>query len=483
LILIAGFIFLETGVIFSTLVSSLTIGFIADFQFYANIPGHYYFVNNPDKLLLSASLNILGILIFGWMLYKFSKNIKILSDNIVERDYAIKNTAKFNKELINSFSQGIIVLNQENNIVFINKAGIDIAPFEAFKGLLDSRAGMLYYSNIKINDIFENFPLEILKKEDGGNEPVRFEVKFKDRIIGFSYSKFIDLYNYKGDMANYGRKTNPVMPALQYAIGRRILLFRDITYIKQMEIDAKINEGLIATGKLAGWLAHEIRNPLSAINTSIDILSTENFIKSTRINKADAKNLINIIKTESIRLESLVRDFLGFVKTKTESGIDEKRNFEYFNLFSFVDFIISQSYTLQNDKIKIINKIDPDVIVFSEKHRLQQIFINIIENSIYACKSKFSNIKDIKRGLIKVSAKIFSNDNHISIMFLDNGCGIDENIIKNVFKPLFTTKKEGTGLGLSIVKSIVDNLNGLIEIKSKINKGTLILIKLPLYEK
>jgi len=68
------------------------------------------------------------------------------------------------------------------------------------------------------------------------------------------------------------------------------------------------------------------------------------------------------------------------------------------------------------------------------------------------------------------------------VKFYDNGEGIGEDIIKNIFKPLFTTKKNGTGLGLSIVKSILDNFNGNISIKSKKNKGTLINIKLPLYE-
>jgi His Kinase A (phosphoacceptor) domain. len=85
------------------------------------------------------------------------------------------------------------------------------------------------------------------------------------------------------------------------------LLFRDITYIKQLELESKINEGLATAGKLAGWLAHEIRNPLSAINTSIYVLSSENM----DCKEGDYARLIGIIATEVRKLDNLVSDFLG----------------------------------------------------------------------------------------------------------------------------------------------------------------------------
>ena len=470
LILIAGFIFLGAGIIFFTVSSSLIIGFIADLQFYFDVPGHYYYLYNPDKLLFALSLNILGLLIFGWILYKFSKNIKYLSNKVIEIDEVMKNVAIFNKELVNSFTQGVIVLNDKNNIVFINKSGMDLIGAGIFKESQAGKAGTFYHFNFKIDDIFKDFPLNIF--EDEKINSMRFEIEYNEKIIGFGYSKFKENSN----------------------SGRHILLFRDISYVKELELDAKINEGLIATGKLAGWLAHEIRNPLSAINTSIDILNYENikFNEDVKISDDDFNKLTGIIKTETIRLESLVKDFLGFVNTKTKTFNinikDNAANFEYFNLYDFSEYIISQ-FKLSED-YNIINRIDSKINMFFEKYRLQQIFVNIIENAAASIKSRYKNCSNNKSGKIRISSMEISGDflieqnkanNCLIVKFYDNGEGIGEDIIKNIFKPLFTTKKNGTGLGLSIVKSILDNFNGNISIKSKKNKGTLINISLPLY--
>jgi signal transduction histidine kinase len=486
LVLMAGFIFLGAGIIFFTVASSLVIGFIADLQFYFNVPGHYYYLYEPDKLLFALSLNIFGLLIFGWILYKFSNNIKYLSNKVIEIDEVMKNAAIFNKELINSFTQGVIVLNVQNNIVFINKSGMDLIGPDVFDDSIVGKAGSFYHFNLKIDDIFKDFPLNIFDEEKAGS--IRFEVKHNGKIIGFAYSEFKD-------------NKSP---------GRRILLFKDISYVKELELDSKINEGLIATGKLAGWLAHEIRNPLSAINTSIDILNSDNIRCSTidaGDNNTDFSKLTGIIKTETIRLESLVKDFLGFVNSKTAAfntnEIGNSVNFEHFNLHDFSEYIISQFKSSKD--YNIINRIDNKIDMYFEKYRLHQIFVNIIENAAASVKLRYkNNLSNNTKGKIRISAMKISGkflagqdeyseseyenskqkavSDFLIMKFYDNGEGIGEDVIKNIFKPLFTTKKNGTGLGLSIVKSIIDNFNGNISIKSKKNKGTLINITLPLYE-
>ncbi|MHB8291406.1 MAG: ATP-binding protein, partial [bacterium] len=177
-------------------------------------------------------------------------------------------------------------------------------------------------------------------------------------------------------------------------------------------------------------------------------------------------------------------------KTKTFNMniMDNSANFEYFNLYDFSEYIISQ-FKLSED-YNIINRIDSKINMFFEKYRLQQIFVNIIENAAASIKSRYKNCGNNKKGKIRISSMEISGDflieqnkvnNCLIVKFYDNGEGIGEDIIKNIFKPLFTTKKNGTGLGLSIVKSILDNFNGNIGIKSKKNKGTLINITLPLY--
>ena len=479
LILISGFIFLRLGVLVFSVASSIAIGLLADLQYYFNFRHHLFFLSNPDKLLFLTSINILGVLIFGSLLYHFSGGIRILSKRIVERDEFIKNSQNFNKELINSFSQGVIVLNNNHIIVFINKAAVQILNLDRFNQIFLNKAGVLFNFNLGIRDILDNFPSFILNREDEkynntqhenkNSELKRFEIEHQGKILGFAYTEFVNCKDFPGKF---------------------MLLFRDITFIKQVEMESKINEGLMTAGRFAGWLAHEVRNPLFAINTSVDILNTQ----TLDYNGDDYKKLISIIKTEALRLNNLVNDFLGFAKIKSKNISCNKDSYENFNLFTMVNDLISQfhdepqaainrsSKNNSNDKIKIniYNRINPNTTIFSEKYRIHQVFVNVLQNAVQSIQK--NGIKN-KAGLVRFGSKIIENGDggkQLLVCLADNGEGMDNFTLKNVFKPLFTTKENGFGLGLSIVHSILENLDGKIKIESRIDKGTLVKIILPI---
>ena len=457
LILISGFIFLRAGVMISGIASAIAIGLSADLQYYFDIGYHSYFLYNPDKLLFITSTNILGVLIFSWLLYHFSGELGMLSDTIVERDEFIKNSQNFNRELFNSFSQGIIVLDEGYSVIFLNSAAADMLNLNSVEGDFKHKSGILHKFNVKITDIFENFPTDLLeiKERYTENNLERFELNHKNMVIGFGMTK---------------------LETEGYRIGRYILLFRDITYVKQLELESKINEGLTTAGKLAGWLAHEIRNPLSAINTSIYVLSSENMDSK----EGDYARLIGIIATEVRKLDNLVSDFLGFVKIKSKT-IGGNGNFEKFNLFLFLEELVSR-YAFNS--IKIHNSVGKDAEIFSEKSRIGQIFANVIQNAVQSIERKSSLVKnsECNAGIIRIGSKKIKNGmdkNYISIGVSDNGEGMDDFTRKNAFKPLFTTKENGFGLGLSIVYSITESLGGEANITSRAGRGTLIRINIP----
>ncbi len=457
LILISGFIFLKTGVMISGIASAIAIGLSADLQYYFDIGYHSYFFYNPDKLLFITSTNILGVLIFSWLLYRFSGELGMLSDTIVERDEFIKNSQNFNRELFNSFSQGIIVLDEAYSVIFLNAAAAGMLNLNSLEVDFKHKSGILHKFNVKITDIFENFPTDLLEISEtySENNPKRFELKHKNIVLGFGITK---------------------LETGGHRIGRYILLFRDITYIKQLELESKVNEGLATAGKLAGWLAHEIRNPLSAINTSIYVLSSENMDRK----EGDYARLMGIISTEVRKLDNLVSDFLGFVKIKSKT-IGGNVNFEKINLFLFLEESASR-YAFNS--IKIHNSVGKDAEIFSEKSRIGQIFANIIQNAAQSIERKAPRVKNGKRetGIIRFGSKKIKNGpdkNYISISVSDNGEGMDDFTRKNAFKPLFTTKENGFGLGLSIVHSIAESLGGEASIISRAGRGTLIKINIP----
>jgi nitrogen fixation/metabolism regulation signal transduction histidine kinase len=407
---------------------------------------------NPDKLLFVTSTNILGVLIFTWVFYRFSGELGNLSNKIIEKDEFIKKSQNFNRELFNSFSQGIIVVDENFNIVFINEAAVKIVNLDSERNF-KNKTGILFDFDLKITDIFENFPVNaFLKKEKkNGN---RFEINHKNTVLGFAVTEH---------SVNESR------------VGNYILLFKDITYIKELEMESRINESLKTAGKFAGWLAHEIRNPLSAINTSAYVLDSG----YSSIKESDHKRLINIIKTESDRLNNLVTDFLGLIKTKSTAA---NRNSENFNLYQLINEIILK-YT-GGTEVKIHNSVGKEERIYLDKNRIIQIFSNLIQNAVQSVEMSTSYLikENKKKGIVRIGAKKekkTEEKNIISITVADNGEGMDDFTLRNAFKPLFSTKENGFGLGLSIVYSVTESLGGNVNIVSRKSVGTLIKIDIP----
>lgn len=510
LILMGGFLFLNLGALIFSVVSAMSIGAIANLQYYFNFKGHQFFISNPDSLLLLTSLNILGVLIFGSFLYHYSNGVKLLTEKIIEKDDFIRNSQNFTRELVDSFSQGTIVLDKNFAIIFINRAAIAIFDIENTLKGFNGKSGILNNFNIYINDIINNFPMEIFKENSGLNDisssvevsvsgksrknPVeRFELKYGDKIIGFSINTLPDNRN---------------MP------GKYILLFRDISFIKELEMESKINEALATAGKLAGWMAHELKNPLLAINTSVYLLQTkfgdgchEPLSEAeSSADKSKYKKIIGIIRNETLRLNAIAGDFLRFLRVESGSGLEEASgkvagsneklfadDEENFNLFNMVEELrsgmdsVMQSRSGERVKINLHNRINPNIMVSCKKTRIRQVLDNLSQNSVQAVLAKGESGKRVNSGIVRFGAVFCDKSDTVlpdggkflRITVADNGCGMDDFVLKNAFKPLFTTRESGFGLGLSLVKSIIEDCGGEISVKSGKGKGTLIKIILP----
>jgi len=117
-------------------------------------------------------------------------------------------------------------------------------------------------------------------------------------------------------------------------------------------------------------------------------------------------------------------------------------------------------------KIELETIPNESFFVNADKEELKRVFINIIKNSVQA------NSTEIK-------VKLYKDANYCFINIEDNGVGIPEEILSKIFDPNFSTKTEGTGLGLPIVKRILNDINGTIEIKREVGKGTIVMVAIP----
>ena len=227
-----------------------------------------------------------------------------------------------------------------------------------------------------------------------------------------------------------------------------------ISRLKNQQEKLIINERYEAWGNLARKLAHEIKNPLTPIQLTIDRIKDKYTDQITMDDQNNFKENLKIINNQIKQIENLVNEFSDFARmpkpTLKNNDLVKILN-ENIKLLSELDKSIKISLVTKNDSITF--KCD--------KEQLARVFFNLIKNSIESIQQKAEKNPDFNK---KISIEILSNNHHINFTLIDNGIGFKENTnIKDILNPYFTTKKEGTGLGLSIVNKIINDHNGELE--------------------
>ena len=216
-----------------------------------------------------------------------------------------------------------------------------------------------------------------------------------------------------------------------------------------------INERHEAWESLARKLAHEIKNPLTPIQLTVDRLKIRYSDKLEIEQKEDFTKSLKIIGKQIKQIENLVNEFSDFARMPKPILKDN-------DLVSLIQDNINLIQEL--DKNILINfTVNINVIILnSDNEQLSRAFFNIIKNSFESIQEKALNNIDFK-GKIEISLK--DNVTDINFIIIDNGLGfgVFKNNIKDILNPYFTTKKEGTGLGLAIVNKIINDHNGLID--------------------
>ena len=225
-----------------------------------------------------------------------------------------------------------------------------------------------------------------------------------------------------------------------------------IDQLKQQQEKLLINERHEAWENVARKLAHEIKNPLTPIQLTIDRLKnkyTDIIDSNNRSNFND--HLKNIIK-QIRQIENLVNEFSDFARMP--KPIFKKNN--------LID-ILNQNILLMREldtsiKINFINNKD-QIILVCDSEQIGRVFLNLIKNSVESIQEKFKKTPDFAKN---IDIELIEENDYIRFNITDNGTGFSENNLKNILKPYFTTKTKGSGLGLSIVNKIINDHNGTI---------------------
>ena len=236
----------------------------------------------------------------------------------------------------------------------------------------------------------------------------------------------------------------------------------------------KQQDKLLDAERYSAWeivarkLAHEIKNPLTPIQLSIDRLRGK-YSEKLKDEKKDFVNYLETINRQIKDIEGLVNEFSDFARMPLP--ILKKTN-----VLEIVNRSI-EFYKMSNKdlKIELKNSSKEKYFINGDNEQLYRVFLNLIKNSIEAIQEKKQKVTNLQG---KINIEIIKNNEYIVIKMLDNGTGFND--IKNITKPYFTTKRDGTGLGLPIVTKIINEHKGDIYF-TKNSKGAEIDISLPIF--
>jgi len=326
-----------------------------------------------------------------------------------------------------------IVISEDGLIVYTNQSLVKLLKAEHRDQIL----GKSVY-DITHPDYHED-SRKVIKKVMRSEKPSPFSERKLICCDGETVSveiSSIQIYNYNGK------------PAM-------LSVIRDLSERKRSEELLLRSEKLSVIGQLAAGVAHEIRNPLTALKGFTQILQKE---------LGSKYYYIGTMMSELERIQYIVNEFMSLAKPQLITF----RCHRIMELLRSVISLLEAEAIIYNVSIQL-NTDGTDPVVNCDENRMKQVFVNTIKNAIEAMPHG---------GTVTIQTETLGKAMRISIQ--DEGVGIPKEIIQNIGEPFFTTKENGNGLGLMICRRILEAHNGSLHITSKQNIGTTVLIELPI---
>jgi len=255
-----------------------------------------------------------------------------------------------------------------------------------------------------------------------------------------------------------------------YEEDSKLITLQDIGEIEELERKIRQGEKMAAIGMMSAGIAHDFRNPLTAISGSAQVLSQEFSAKNSH-GSMENLELTNIILRESNRLISTIADFLKFARPDTAN----RKWFSLRNCTEEVLQVCRADPTWPNTSTIELD-IDPQIDIWADERQFFTVMNHLVQNGIAFCPSG--------NEIIRIKArehKLADNQEQLIITIEDNGAGINEDMYEKVFEPFYTNRADGTGLGLAIVRQTLEGHKGNIEIDTAELGGAKFTLSLPLF--
>ncbi|HYM78537.1 MAG TPA: ATP-binding protein [Candidatus Dormibacteraeota bacterium] len=400
-------------------------GSVLELNYYGVIPS--YCSTHPGLKTLQSIIfvNLFAFLAVAYLAGLLTAKLRQVGVQLKDASGALESLQALHENIIHSISSGLITTSLDGRITLVNAAA---------ERLLERSSAELVGTPVQqlFLDRLPSVDSQQLHGEVRFDPPTKFRKTLRVRASALTVPERGDLgYVYSLD---------------------------DLTEIRRLEREVRMQDRLAAVGRLAAAIAHEIRNPLTSIAGSVSMLSGV-----PEMNE-DHRRLLDIVTRESQRLNAIITDFLAYSRTK-------QYHFDKADVIQLVeDTLTLMDHRMTAEKTGItINRrfATRQAWVLADGDKLKQVFWNLCENAVRAMKNGGS-----------LTAAVESLGDDWQVSFIDTGTGMTPQQIEKIFEPFQSNFEGGTGLGLAIVYQIVQAHEGKVWARSKPGQGTTFVLRL-----
>jgi two-component system sensor histidine kinase PilS (NtrC family) len=425
------------GATLAVAASLLLLGTLALLQVDGNFPPLPR--SEPSRAALSIFTYVISLSLVGGLASALAETARQTGLRLAEREGDLVRLEELHASILRSLPAGLMTLSPAGLVRYANEAALSI---------LQRGADILVEQPIAevvppVGRAFET----LVRSARSPNPRERYEGAYvtpagQTLRLGFSF-------------APLGSREAP---------SGAIVVFQDVTEIVRLKEAFERAERLATIGKLAAGLAHEVRNPLSSMCASIDVM------KAAMSPPEPMRRLMDNVVREGERLNALITDFLRFARPRELN----RQPTELGAMCRQIIDVLGHDPDVGRCRLEL--DVEAEVVVSVDPDMLKQVLWNLVRNAAEAMVQAEQGRPEASLGTIRVGVR--EAPPFVLLSVTDDGPGMGADVLKRMFDPFFTTKDRGTGLGLAITHSVVEAHGGTILVSSTVGEGTEVVVRL-----